>query len=180
MSKRVRIYEVGDMWSAWEESDLFLITTNGSFTASGKLVMGRGIARQARDRFPGLDAALAKTLRVPSRRYGLPCGMNPRSDCGLCSRGIPQGLLVSPRWPEAKLGLFQVKLRYWEDADLELIRLSTEMLLAWLKEHPDQRVDLNFPGIGCGKLSLDVVRPIIEVPPSSVHIWQKGVEARNG
>jgi len=92
MSKRVRIYKVGDMWSAWEISDLFLITTNGSFSTSGKLVMGRGIARQARDRFPGLDRALAKTLRTPGRRYGL---------------------LVSPRWPEAKLGLFQVKLRYW-------------------------------------------------------------------
>ncbi len=151
MSKRVRIYEVGDMWSAWEISDLFLITTNGSFSASGKLVMGRGMARQARDRFPGLDRALAKTLRTPGRRYGL---------------------LVSPPWPEAKLGLFQVKLRYWEDADPELIRLSTEMLQAWLKQHPDQRVDLNFPGIGNGKLSIAEVQPIISVLPRNVHIWQ--------
>ena len=159
MSKRVRIYEVGDMWSAWEISDLFLITTNGSFTADGKLVMGRGIARQGRDRFPGLDVALANTLSVPVRRYGL---------------------LVGPRWPEAKLGLFQVKLRYWDDATPELIRLSTQMLLEWLEEHPDVRVDLNFPGIGYGRLSPDVVRPIIEVLPANVYIWQKGVEVRNG
>ena len=159
MSKRVCIYEVGDIWSAWEISDLFLITTNGSFSANGKLVMGRGIACQARDRFPGLDAALVKALRVPARRYGL---------------------LVSHHGPEAKLGLFQTKLCYWEDADLELIRLSTEMLQAWLKEHPDQRVDLNFPGIGYGRLSPDVVKPIIEALPPNVYIWQKGVEVRNG
>ena len=146
----MRIYDVGDMWAAWEESDLFLITANASFTAAERLVMGRGIARQALDRFPGLDKALAKTLRTPGRRYGL---------------------LVSPRWPQAKLGLFQTKLRYWEDAAPELIRLSAEMLLAWLEGHPGVRVDLNFPGIGNGRLPIGVVRPIIEVLPSNVHVW---------
>jgi hypothetical protein len=157
--KRIPTCKLSDMWSVWEESDLFLVTTNGSLKRNGALVMGRGIAQEALDRFPGLDLVLGKAIGRSGREYGL---------------------LVSPRWPAAKLGAFQVKLRYWEDADLELIRLSTEMLLAWLKEHPDQRADLNFPGIGCGRLSLDVVRPIIEVLPSSVHIWQKGVEARNG
>ena len=148
---KIPVYEVGDMWSAWEASDLFLITTNASLKPNGALVMGRGIARQARDRFPGLDLALGKAIGTPGRRYGL---------------------LVSPRWPKAKLGLFQVKLRYWETADPELIRLSTEMLLAWLEEHPGVRVDLNFPGIGNGKLSIEVVRPVIDVLPRNVHIWQ--------
>jgi len=157
--KRIPTCKLGDMWSVWEESDLFLVTTNGSLKRDGALVMGRGIAREALDRFPGLDLVLGKAIGRSGREYGL---------------------LVSPRWPAAKLGAFQVKLRYWDDATPELIRLSTEMLLEWLEEHPDARVDLNFPGIGYGRLSPDVVRPIIEVLPPNVYIWQKGVEVRNG
>jgi hypothetical protein len=40
-------FMVGDMWTAYQSADLFLITTNATITARGALVMGRGIARQA-------------------------------------------------------------------------------------------------------------------------------------
>ena len=160
MGKRVPTYEVGDMWSVWEVSDLFLITANASFTAAGTLVMGRGIARQALERFPGLAKALAEALRTPGRRYGL---------------------LVSPCWPQARLGLFQTKLRYWEPAAPELIRLATKMLLEWLEVHPGGRVDLNFPGIGNGRLPMSTVCPIIEVLPPNVHVWLRArEEVRHG
>lgn len=46
------------MWSAYDDADLFLITTNSTLKKNGALLMGRGIARQARDLFPGLDLAL--------------------------------------------------------------------------------------------------------------------------
>ena len=153
MAKKMPIYEVGDMWSIWEETDLFLITTNATLKANGALVMGRGIAREARDRFPGLDLALGKAIGESGRVYGL---------------------LVSPRWPAKKLGAFQVKRHYREPADLELIRFSTEQLLAWLEEHPGVRVDLNFPGIGNGGLPIQAVRPIVDMLPPNVHIWQRG------
>ncbi len=78
----------GDMWSAFDQVDLFLVTTSHVVTKDGKLVMGAGIAKQARDRFPGLDAALGQAA-LPT--------------------GIPYGLLVSSHWPEAKLGAFQTK-----------------------------------------------------------------------
>ncbi len=48
----------GDMWTAYDDADLFLITTNSTLKKNGVLVMGRGIARQACDRCPGLDTAL--------------------------------------------------------------------------------------------------------------------------
>lgn len=145
------VYEFGDAWSAFGVSDLFIITTNATVRTDGALVMGRGIARQARDRFPGLDRVLGAAVRVAGPRYGL---------------------LVSPRWPLARLGLFQVKHHWSDPADLELIRFSTTKLARWCEEHPGARVDLNFPGIGNGRLSVDVVEPIIEVLPSSVHVWR--------
>lgn len=39
------------------------ITTNGVVKADGRLVMGAGVAREARDRFPGLDAELGRLVR---------------------------------------------------------------------------------------------------------------------
>jgi len=158
-NRKVPIYEVGDMWTIWEETDLFLITTNATLKRNGALAMGRGIAREACDRFPGLDLALGKAIGQSGRIYGL---------------------LVSTRWPAKKLGAFQVKRHHREPADPELIRLSAEMLLAWLEEHPGVRVDLNFPGIGNGGLPIQAVRPIVDALPPNVHIWQRAAKKEVG
>jgi hypothetical protein len=43
----------GNMWSAYPQADLFLITTNSTLKNDGCLVMGKGIALEAAQRFPG-------------------------------------------------------------------------------------------------------------------------------
>ncbi len=155
-------FKRGDMWMAYAAADLFLITTNATITVRGALVMGRGIARQARDRFPGLDAALGKQILST-------CG-NPST---LLRAGQGQyGLLVSPLWPEARLGAFQVKRHYAQPASLELIQHSTAVLCAWCIDHPDASVHLNFPGIGNGRLRREDVLPIVMQLPDQVTIWE--------
>lgn len=147
-------FKRGDMWTAYTATDLFLITTNATITTRGALVMGRGIARQARDRFPGLDAALGKQI------------------LSICGNQGQYGLLVSPRWPKARLGAFQVKRHYSQPASLELIRHSTTALCTWCVEHPNTLVHLNFPGIGNGRLRREDVLPIIAQLPDQVTIWE--------
>ena len=147
-------YQQGDMWSVWESADLFVITTNSTLRTDGALVMGRGIARQARNRFPGLATILGKTIATT---YG---------------SGDVYGLLVSPSWPTAKLAAFQVKTDWHTVADTELIQRSAAMLANWCAAHPDSRVHLNMPGIGNGKLSRDVVKPIVDSLPDTVTIWE--------
>jgi hypothetical protein len=147
-------FRTGDMWSSYDEADLFLITTNATITTRGALVMGRGIAWQAKGRFPGLDAALGRQVQA------------------LCGNQGIYGLLVSPRWPAAKLGAFQVKQHYSQPASLELIRHSTAALCAWCAEHPDAQVALNFPGIGNGRLRRADVLPIVTQLPEQVTIWE--------
>ena len=149
------IFKTGNMWTAYENADLYLITANSTLKkGTHALVMGRGIARQARDRFPGLDAALGKRIL---------------STCG--NQG-QYGLLVSPRWPKARLGAFQVKRHYSQPASLELIRHSTTALCTWCVEHPNTLVHLNFPGIGNGRLRREDVLPIIAQLPDQVTIWE--------
>lgn len=88
----------------------------------------------------------------------------------LCSNQGIYGLLISPRWPAAKLGVFQVKQYYSQPASLELIRCSTAALCAWCVEHPNALVHLNFPGIGNGRLRREDVLPIIAQLPDRVAI----------
>jgi hypothetical protein len=152
----------GDMWSVFHEADLFLITTNATLKQNGALVMGRGIARQARDRFPELDLALGRHIdrvcgdSVDARRSGLG----------------EYGLLVSPRWPAAKLGAFQVKYHYSQPAELDLIARSAEALAVWCEAHPQARVHLNYPGIGNGRLNQIDVWPLVAQLPMQVAIWK--------
>lgn len=155
-------FHCGDMWAAFATTDLFLITTNSTIRKDGALIMGCGIARQARDRFPGLAASLGQHILNT-------CG--GRSTLLRTSLG-KYGLLVSPRWPEAKLGAFQVKYHYRLPASLELIQYSTAMLCAWCDAHPDAQVALNYPGIGNGSLHREAVLPIIAQLPEQVTIWE--------
>jgi len=148
------ILEYGNMWSIWSKTDLFLITTNSFVKHTGQLVMGAGIARQARDRFPSLDTTLGQAIRETCGHLG------------------EYGLFISPRWPATRLGLFQVKRHWSTDAILDLIHQSADQLTQWASTHPDCRIDLNFPGIGNGRLSPDQVLPVIKQLPDNVHVWQ--------
>ena len=155
-------FRTGDMWTAYETSDLFLITTNSTIRKDGALVMGLGIARQAKERFPGLNVAMGAQIQVI-------CG-NP-SAALRPGQGI-YGLLISPRWPEARLGAFQVKRHWCQQADLTLIEKSTTALMHWATCRADRQVCLNFPGIGNGRLSRTAVLPILQQLPDNITIWE--------
>ena len=147
----------GNMWDIWDSTDCFLITTNSTTKNDGSLVMGRGIARQARDRFPGIDTALGLHIILCAGHLGR------------------YGIVTSPHWASGnnyKLAAFQVKTHYSNKTDLNLITYSCLRLNRLAKIHPLLRFDLNFPGIGNGKLSRDLVLPTLEHLPDNVHIWQ--------
>lgn len=143
----------GDMWSAFDAADLFLITTN-CVLRGGRLVMGAGIAREARDRFPGLDKALGKAIREQ---------LNP-------SKYI---LLLSERWPEAKLGALQTKLHWRNPSSPELVAEGIIAVGKWAKAHPAAAVHMPLPGVGHGHLEVSVVQRLCATLPENVTVWQK-------
>lgn len=147
------ILKVGNMWKAYPESDLFLITTNSTIKNNGALVMGRGIAKEARDKFLGLDLALGSRIKATCGNLGI------------------YGLLISEKFPDAKLGAFQVKTRYDQDAKLDIIAESTAQLAKFSRENKALQIHLNFPGIGNGNLDPLDVLDFIEVLPHNVTIW---------
>lgn len=155
------ILRQGNMWDAWDKADLFLITANSAIKDDGSLVMGAGIARQARDRFSGLDKALGARIQEICGNHGV------------------YHLLISENWPKAKLGLFQTKRSPSYRSTTDIIEPGTMALKWWAALHHDKEIHLNYPGIGLGGMTKDIVYPIIKWLPDNVFIWENTNEVGN-
>ena len=148
---QMRIHQ-GNIWDIYPHTDLFLFTSNGVVN-NGKLVMGAGIAKQVRDRFKGIDAAIGKTI--------LSGGYNLNN---------PYGLLLSPN--KGKVGLFQTKLHWKDESPLWLVEKSTKMLIEWANNNPNKRIDMTYPAIANGGRTVDEIYPIIQHLPDNVNVWR--------
>lgn len=135
------IYRRGNMWSMLEHADLFLITTNSYVRRDGELVMGRGIAREAKTRFPHIPQLAGEWILQNDLHNGF------------------YGILTDIF--DNNMGLFQVKLHYSADADINVIDTSCEMLSFWITENQLTNVHMNYPGIGAGRLDKSRVEPIL-------------------
>ena len=122
----------GDIWQT--EADVRAITTNAVVKESGHAVMGKGIALQARKRYPGVDKKLGQLLQ---------------------NKGNHVHLLA------LDLVSFPVKEDWRAPAKLDLIRRSAEELVALADTHGWEKVILPRPGCGAGQLTWSDVQPII-------------------
>lgn len=142
----------GDIWEYL--ADVICITTNGVVTKAGRGVMGgQGVALQAKQRYPWIDAHLGRSLK----QYGNHCVM----------------------WtgPYGSICYFPVKHHWRDRADLELIKRSAEELAAIVARHPGAVFVLPRPGCGNGRLTWEEVEPVIrDILPDRVHV----IDRRSG
>lgn len=59
----------GDLWS--NTDDLTLVTGNSTLRRDGALVMGRGAAAEALDRYPGCNFVFGDLIRAAGSNYGI-------------------------------------------------------------------------------------------------------------
>lgn len=147
-------FEFGNMWNSFHKTDAFCITTNSYIRNDGEVVMGRGIAKQTKNLFEDLPLALGNKIK------------------GRCGHLGTYGVLPTNRNENDKFVAFQVKTHFKNDADLSLIRASTEGLGQMASKYEERRFDLNFPGIGNGGRDQSEVMPIVKELPDNVHIWR--------
>lgn len=133
----------GNLWDY--PAEVTAITTNGVVKANGACVMGRGCAREARDRYPGLDITLGTFIRAFGNR---------------CFRIVSP--IVRPNCPlDRTLLTFPVKHRWDEPADLRLIATSCEQAMAMADKFGWKSIVLPRPGCGNGRLNYYDVEPLI-------------------
>lgn len=140
-----------NLWSYWRKPGYVIcITTNGFVKANGDAVMGRGCAAECVKLLPFIQGTLGHHIK---------------------QHGNVAGYLFTPDSPYGGLATFPVKHKWFEQADLELIKQST----AWLHNeatvnHPEWKYLLPRPGCGNGKLKYEDVRPLLINLPDNVAI----------
>lgn len=160
--------KIGNLMDHIDDYNDIFITANGYIKSNGMLVMGRGFALQVNKAFKeGKSAASYFGQRIISE--ALLVGTRPTLyNYNLLLPNFAQfGTHTKTSW-----GLFQVKLDYSERASLELISKATIMLREYANLHTTNRMALNYPGIGNGKLDINDVAPILTQLPHSVDIWK--------
>lgn len=130
-----------DMWTY--PADIRIVTTNSYINKLGELVMGRGAALEAKTRYPDLPKMAGKVIRHMS----------------------DYGVLY---FPTLRIGLFQVKRHWRDDADLSLIHESA-FWLHMFAQCVSGTIVLNYPGIGNGRLpEHEVEREIRDLPDNVI------------
>lgn len=127
------IEQIGDLWEAHKDGNWVAVTTNGDLRKDGENVMGKGIALQAKQRFPDLP-----------KRIG----------AGIAANGNHVQV-----FEDIKVISFPTKYSWRYHSSLLLIKQSAEELsqLDLLGQ-----VYMPRPGCGEGRLYWPDVRPIIK------------------
>ena len=130
-----------DLWSFDVDAcDARCITINGTIRHNGRGVMGRGTAKQAKERILGLELILGSYLHL---------------------QGLHVGILHIDKL-RGPIVAFPVKHEWHEKADIDLIIRSCQELSALATERSWTRVILPRPGCGNGGRSWEhEVRPRI-------------------
>jgi len=136
------IVEIGeDIWNLHTEGYWVCVTTNGEVKSNRQAVMGKGIAKEAADRFPSLPSELGKLLR--------------------------NGLNVPHIFKDYRLITFPTK-RYWRNRSIpSLIRQSYRVIVSdefksiWSKCSKGGLLCMPRPGCGHGGLEWDDVRRVL-------------------
>jgi hypothetical protein len=128
----------GNIWEI--ECDAICITTNGVVKRDGTAVMGAGIARQAREKFPKLDVLLGAMLKLNGNKVNL--------------------MLDKVENRPALIG-FPTKNDWRENSSLQLIERSSRELVELVNSKGWKYILLPRPGCGNGNLDWREVRRVI-------------------
>lgn len=127
-------YSHGDLWEF--PADFRVITTNGIIKGDGTAVMGKGVAKQAADKYPGLPTDLAEHLRQNRNVLGY----------------FPQyGIVTLP-----------TKDHWKHKSSLILIEDGCRALAALALVLSDSTFVMVPPGIGAGGRTWAEVEPIVD------------------
>jgi hypothetical protein len=146
------ILKRGNMWDAFGKG-IFMITTNPIIKKDSAVVMGRGIALEAKTKFPELPFKFGEALKT----------LHPEVDQQFVG---PIG-----KFDDVPIWFFMVKDHWNSPASLSIIASSAFYLHRGF-QFGDTRIDLNFPGIGNGKLNREQVLPLLEDLSDNIHIWE--------
>lgn len=127
------LFKVGDIWTA-PKGEWIVITTNSYIKKDGKLAMGKGVAKEALNKYPMIDQILGEYINETCKHLGF------------------YGIAIITRY---NLIALQTKYYFNEISSIELINKSISKLKRIMPE--SGKINMVFPGIGYGQLSPEKV-----------------------
>lgn len=135
-----------DLWTTL--ADAKCITTNGFVKKNGEAVMGAGVAKQAKSRYPSLPKHFGSLLKEKGNHVMI-IGTEVARESDVLHRAFDYVA-------------FPVKHNWWEKADIDLIERSANELVSLTNFMGWREVLLPRPGCNNGKLNWIDVKKVIE------------------
>lgn len=132
----------GNLWD--NDNCVICVTTNGIVFTDGRLCMGAGCAKEARDRFPGIDKLLGNRVKN--------FGNVPHVAGAYQLDNIKVATIVS----------FPTKYDYKKPSELFLIQQSAQTLKSMADQAGWKKIIIPRPGCGLGGLKWETVKKILE------------------
>ena len=172
----------GDLWKEVDSGkyDAVLIPTNGFVSyKSGENIMGAGVAKKAKQRYPGIEKKLGTLLKVNASRARDPHRKEPWNIPYLIGRDDNGTRIISfptkPTWVysegynqhvmekfRAEVSLKGKMPGFASKSDLILIERSATEIAKIADSQNFTRIALPTVGTGQGELEVDDVLPILE------------------
>jgi len=157
-----------NMWDYLGIADVICITSNGFVKSSGRAVMGRGCALEAKNRFKDIDLALGYHIEeygnVPGiiHKYGKTNIVSfPVKRISLIYDNLTENKLVGHMKKRFKLG---DRVPGWAlKAELLIIELSARLLRSMIDRNKWETVIITKPGCMNGELNWEDVEPILDM-----------------
>jgi len=141
------------------KAGITIVSTNACINTYENLVMGAGAAGKAKIIWPGIARKAGDYLLERAESTEIFQVGPYHREYKLIS---PDYLFFTIRWPTGEeIGFLQVKRRFDQPADIDLLTISVAALRSFHHRNPDMVKHLNFPGIGNGRLQREDVLPII-------------------
>lgn len=154
--------------------DAICITTNGFVNRHGENIMGRGVAGEAKKRWPGIAKELGMRLRAEGNRPHL-LTRTQEGQTHVAGHFVPYHIVSFPTKPDVctfdmLLPYYQRKVRmdqrfypgWMSRSHPFLIEVSARLLAELAKDHGWQSVVLPRPGCGAGGLRWEDIKPRLE------------------
>ena len=135
-----------DIWSFLNDptTDAICVTTNGIVKANGELVMGKGIALEAKLKFPSLPKIIGDKIKLLGHK------LHYISTLQTTTKPI---FIVA----------FPTKFNYKDSSDINLIKKSCTELVEFCNEMKLKKIYLPRPGCGNGGLNWEDVKKEISL-----------------
>lgn len=136
----------GDLWEYQTAigGEWVVIPTNMTIKKNGNAVLGRGVAKQALDKYPLLDMWYGNILKMHQEKVGEDHYIGFAIDYTL-------GLIMFP-----------VKDYWSEKAQMDILKWSFKQLRLFLLLNPNQKVVMPVVGIGFGEIPIKKVEHLME------------------